>query len=121
MRVIITGSRKWTDREAIAEVLRELRDTGATLVSGACPTGADRIAEEIWDSWDLPIERHPADWYTYGKAAGPIRNQLMVNAGADLCIAFPLDWSRGTLDCIHRANAAGIPVRVTNQVTPISQ
>ena len=34
----------------------------------------------------------------------------MVNAGADLCLAFPLGESRGTRDCVRRADAAGIPV-----------
>jgi hypothetical protein len=36
----------------------------------------------------------------------------MVEAGADMCIAFDrtLEYSRGTKDCISQALAAGMPV-----------
>jgi hypothetical protein len=47
--------------------------------------------------------------------AGPVavarRNQAMVDAGADLCIALhrALGASKGTKDCAGRAVASGIP------------
>src|SRR5690606_30354012 len=55
------------------------------------------------------VVAYPADWRRHGRAAGPIRNQEMADAGADLCIAFP--GGRGTADMVRRARAAGIPVR----------
>lgn len=52
--------------------------------------------------------------FRYGKpnfsCAGLVRNQLMVDLGADICLAFPLPGSRGTWDCMGRAEAAGIKV-----------
>lgn len=54
-------------------------------------------------------EPHPADWSTHGKAAGPIRNQQMADARADLCLAFP--GGKGISDMVRRAERAGIPVR----------
>lgn len=116
-RLLITGSRAWTDQDTLVVALfrawEELgRPRDGVLVSGACPTGADRMAEEVWGRlWHFPIERHPADW-SKGKVAGPERNQKMVNLGADLCVAFPLPDSRGTRDCADRARRAGIPVHV---------
>lgn len=57
------------------------------------------------------VEAVPADWPTFGKAAGGIRNQVMVNRGADVCVGAPVPGrSKGTYDCMRRARAAGIPV-----------
>lgn len=109
-RILVTGSRDWTDREKVEEYLYLLSgEEGNVLVHGACPTGADRIADELTYAQPWTVERHPADW-TLGKAAGPLRNQAMVDLGADVCIAFLLPGSRGTVDCAARAEAAGIRV-----------
>ena len=116
-RILVTGSRNWTNRNIIKMALKYAwedlgLDPKTTLVSGACPTGADRIAEEEWESLGLPIERHPAGWSQHGRAAGPIRNQEMVDLGADVCLAFAMPDSRGTHDCIRRASDKGIPTQL---------
>jgi hypothetical protein len=59
----------------------------------------------------VPPEPYPADW-SFGKSGGPVRNQKMVDAGADVCLAFPLPDSTGTVDCMERARIAGIPTLV---------
>jgi len=111
-RVLVTGSRTWTDTQAIRDALAAVWGDGtAVLVSGACPGGADRLAEQCWTSWGGTVERHPADWDRYGRAAGPRRNTAMVALGADVCLAFPLGASPGTRHCMRMANAAGMPIR----------
>lgn len=108
-RILITGSRDWGDPWAIESALWEYAtDDTSVLVSGACPSGADRMAEEIWEGWGLAVERHPADWKRHGKAAGLIRNQEMVDLGADVCLAFRKNYSRGTTHCANAATMAGI-------------
>ncbi|MEQ4716112.1 hypothetical protein [Nonomuraea sp. B19D2] len=85
-----------------------------TVVHGGCPTGADAIAS-AWCgiAGDLNlnvIERvFEPDW-TRGRKAGPERNRRMVEAGADLVIAFNRNKSRGTSGTIALAVEAGIPV-----------
>lgn len=120
-RILITGSRHWDDPTPIADALTQAwEDLGrpgqVTLVHGDCPTGgADRLAATQATQRGWAVEAHPADWDTHGRAAGPLRNQKMVDLGADITLAFPGPNSRGTWDCIRRAQAEGIPVRT---VTP---
>lgn len=121
MRVLITGSRNWEGPAAeakIAEVLgaaqRFAEAVGSPLVvvHGDCPTGADAVADR-WarrrDQEGVLVDPHPAKWGTYGKGAGFIRNGIMVGEGADMCVAFWRDESKGTEDCLTRAQASNIP------------
>jgi YspA, cpYpsA-related SLOG family len=117
VRILITGSREWTDWRllhwALKDAARGVRWDEVTVVHGDCPSGADFFAGDFARCAGMTEERHPADWDKHGKAAGPIRNQEMVNAGADVCLAFfqPGAANRGTRDCASRAERAGIPVR----------
>lgn len=118
LRILVTGSRSWSDREHIAVALDQAwRDYGSpahvTLVHGKCPYGgADILAEEVAISRGWTPEPHEADFKGLGKKAGPLRNGVMVDLGADVVLAFPEEGSRGTWDCVAKARAAGIPVRV---------
>ena len=119
MRILITGSRTWTDEETIADALFGWAKYGTTpghlnfcrgitVVSGACPKGADAIAERIAESAGMNIERHPADWNKHGKRAGFVRNAEMVALGADVCLAFIKDGSKGATMTADLAERAGI-------------
>lgn len=112
MRVLVTGSRTWTDRAAIRRALQTHdHELVKTLVTGACPTGADRLAEEEARALGWTIETHPADW-TQGRSAGFRRNAHMVNLGANICLAFIRNSSRGATHTANLADQAGIPVRL---------
>lgn len=108
-RILVTGSRTWDDPAPIRAALEHWRQQlpGAVLVHGNA-RGADRIAADIWHSWGLTTEAHPADWDRFGRAAGPARNQAMVAAGAAVCLAFIRDASPGATGCAKLAEAASI-------------
>lgn len=82
--------------------------------------GADQIAGKWADhqhknglSKYVQHERYPADWEKYGRGAGPIRNQSMLDLGKPtLVVAFSNDFSKskGTLDMIKRSQKAEVPV-----------
>lgn len=111
MRVLVCGSRTWTDVEAIG---RELAcfpgDT--TIIHGAAK-GADAIAETIASQLGFKLLVFPAFWETEGRAAGPLRNLRMLAEGQpDLVLAFHKAGSKGTAHMIRAAEFAGIEVRI---------
>lgn len=119
--IMVTGSREWEDVSTISQALFNAfvelgADNETVLISGGCPTGADYIAERIWeDEMDLVVDQFPALWHEYGNSAGPIRNQQMVDTRPDIVLAFPKGESRGTRGAIRMAEKAGLDVRVFDE------
>lgn len=115
MRILITGSRDWTDATTIhMAIFHAFWGTGfpsdqITVVHGGA-RGADSLAGERAKSMGLNVEVHRADWNRHGRRAGYLRNAEMVGAGADVCLAFIKDESRGATMCANLAEKAGIPV-----------
>lgn len=119
-RVLVTGSRDWDNPKAVRDALWNTlisipANRQPVVVHGDCPTGADHTAK-MWvrtygNVFGAREEAHPANWNEHGKAAGPIRNAHMVSLGADICLAFIRNGSRGASHTVTLAEQAGIPVR----------
>jgi hypothetical protein len=135
MRILGTGSRDYDDRARVREGLQEAYrwalatkpgvDPDVTVVEGGNRgrrghRGADRLIREEAHALGWPVITVEAQWRKFGAAAGPIRNQVMVDMvpRADVCVAFPLADSVGTRDCMARAEATGIPVQDWSGVEP---
>lgn len=110
-RVLITGSRDWSDVSTIRALIDSLPMDTVVIVGDA--NGADKIARVYADERGLVCGVFYADWANHGKAAGPMRNQRMIDKGRPTeAHAFPLPDSRGTWDCVRRCETAGIPVTI---------
>lgn len=135
----ITGSRYWRDAVVIAERMDHFAQGHELVVvrHGKCPPrmvksgayvsweealrleaeygteflGADWLADRHAHQRGWQVEAVPADWARYGNRAGMVRNGEMVKMEpkADVWLGFLHPESRGTVDCLARAERALIP------------
>lgn len=120
----MTGSRHWTQSQVVYDALSEIyREHGEfVLVHGDCATGADAMAHHWYMMCRgvIPLgeDKFPAAWEARGRCAGPERNVRMIEAGADLVLAFPLPTGSGTQHTMMLAEAAGIEVVTFEERSP---
>ena len=114
MKVIIAGSRSFSDYDFLREVcdkyLKEL-NRDIEIVSGTA-NGADILGERYAKQKGFPIKKFPANW-ELGKKAGYLRNKEMAEY-ADGLIAFHDGTSRGTKHMIDLAKERNLKIRVIN-------
>lgn len=119
MRLLICGDRNWTDKDLIKSVLQSLNVKVDCIIEGEA-RGVDTLAREVAEELKIPVEGYPARWGECGRAAGPIRNQQMLDEGkSDAVLAFhdDIEKSKGTKDMINRARKAGVPVTLISHPT----
>lgn len=79
--------------------------------------GADRLARDWAIARGVPKQTFEAEWSRYGPAAGPIRNQRMLDEGKpDRVLAFP--GNIGTRDMMAKAGRAGVPITIVPLTVP---
>lgn len=108
VRVIIAGSRDIRDANAVYEAIKASGFSITTILSG-CATGVDTIGECYAKHYAIPVEKHPADWATNGRAAGPIRNDYMARH-ADALILVWDGKSRGSASMLRLAKERGLQI-----------
>lgn len=109
-RVLVCGGRDFKDSAFLQRELDKLNKLHSfeVLIEGDA-RGADRLAGEWAVSRGIENLKFPADWKKHGRAAGPIRNQRMLEEGKpDLVVAFP--GGRGTENMARQAGQRGLPV-----------
>lgn len=115
---IVCGGRDYDDYASVERALFDcLKECffNPTIVQGGA-SGADALARRWAAESSVPCITVPADWKRHGKAAGPKRNQRMLDEHAvDLVVAFP--GGRGTADMVRRAKARGVRVLVVESPT----
>ena len=110
MRLIIAGSRTFSDYQRLCQVLAPDRQHITQVITGGA-RDADQLGYR-W-AWKHAI-RHQlfrADWERFGRSAGIRRNHQMAQAG-DMLVAFHVNNSPGTAHMIACMRALGKPVVV---------
>lgn len=93
-----------------------LRLDGVVVIHG-CARGVDTIASTIAAMLGAELLPFAANWTRYGRAAGPIRNQQMIDEGLpNWVMAFhpDIDKSKGTADMVRRAVKANILCQIVD-------
>lgn len=113
-RVIIAGSCSFADYDLLQSkcdsILSQKRVTHNIVVVSGTARGADTLGEQYAQERGYGLQRFPADWQQYGRAAGPIRNRQMAD-NADALICFWNGHSPGAKNMILTARKKGLPVR----------
>lgn len=131
-RLLITGSRNWTNLTILTRTLDLLTQgkEDVVIVHGAAK-GADLMAARWAEANHLRVEAHPVtkdEWDTNPRSAGILRNVRMVNLGAECCAAFAMPCTRvrcnrpephvshGTEHCLRAAQHAGIETHLVTEM-----
>lgn len=121
MRILVCGSRTFTDGQFVWDVLRAYKAHGVDVVITGMAKGADTHAVNWANANHVTLHEYPADWKKHGKKAGVLRNQVMLEDGEpDVVLAFvdkPLEESKGTADMVRRAMRANVPTYVLQRLT----
>ena len=113
--VLVCGGRYYDNAVAVHGALANIdRVHGVNrIVTGGCG-GADALGEEWAEMHDVSVSTYIPNWVRHGKAAGPLRNQEMLEKEKpDLIIAFP--GGKGTADMVRRGRKAGVEVLEINE------
>lgn len=113
MRLGIVGCLDFTDYARLCqEVEKWCTEIGTIsgIVSGGAK-GADTLGRQYAEEHGLEMIEHLPDWKKYGRAAGPLRNKLIVE-DADAVIAFWDFEDRGTKSTIDLTRKAGKRLRI---------
>lgn len=72
--------------------------------------GADRLAKWWAEASKIPHTPYPAQWARYGRAAGAIRNQQMLDSEPEIKFVIAFPGGSGTADMVERAVENGVQV-----------
>jgi hypothetical protein len=107
MKLIIAGSRDFTDYSLLKAKVRQFCAGVKPIIISGCARGADRLGERYAREHGLELIQMPADWEEFGNAAGFVRNEDMLLK----CDAVLLFWdgkSKGTQHMARLAIKRGI-------------
>jgi hypothetical protein len=108
MKLAIAGSRYFNNYDLLLKYMGLfLFENIEEIISGGA-AGADSLGERYAIYYHIPVKRFLAEWSKYGKSAGFIRNQLIVD-NCDMLLVFWDGKSAGTADTIAKAKKAKKP------------
>lgn len=112
MRIAIVGSRTFGNLDLVKDYVMGLPMDDAVISGGA--EGVDQMAIKTAKTRGMGIRTFLPEWKTFGKTAGAIRNQQIVEY-ADRVVAFWDKASKGTKITIDMAVKAEKPVNIFDE------
>ncbi len=130
--VVVAGGGRaldWPSDQVAAALLQATAGRPVALLLHGGARGADRLIEQAARSLAWPVEVIGAEWGRYGRAAGPLRNGLLLRRALDeatpvqasvLVVAFP--GAAGTASLVRQARhliaADGEPIALVEIQPP---
>lgn len=113
MKTIIAGTRTITDPYLLEKAIAASGFAITEVVYGGA-RGVDELGKQWAERQNppIPVATFDADWDLYGKKAGPIRNQLMVDY-AQAAVVLWDEKSDGTADLLRRVRAEGLRLHLS--------
>jgi len=117
--IAIVGSRDFSDYEMMKDRFitieggfeKEIKNPSEYCIVSGGARGADKLAEKLAGELNINTLIFNADWETYGKKAGYLRNQQIIEK-ADLVLAFWNSESKGTKHSIDLAIKHNKPIYI---------
>lgn len=111
MKILVCGGREFDNWGQLVYTLDYEfgeHDSDSLVIQGGAK-GADFLGRVYAKNRGISQVEYPADWKTHKWAAGPIRNQQMLDEGKpDKVVAF--EGGKGTADMVARARDQGFNV-----------
>lgn len=122
MRLLICGGRHYNDWPMFNRVMLSFyRQTFVGLIEVVIhgdAAGADTMAKRWAREHGIPDIACPADWESYGRSAGHVRNrEMLVEHKPHAILAFP--GGRGTTSMVVMAQRAGLPVFYARKIDSV--
>ena len=114
MKVLVSGGRTYSNYRVVKHTLDNIDKQSliTNLIHGGAK-GADSLGDRWAKENNVDIKVYKPDWNKYGKAAGVLRNQEMLDIEhPDIVVSFP--GGNGTMDMRRRANQMGIKLLIVN-------
>lgn len=111
--IAVIGSRNFSDYPFFAEKLEHLLQnlSDYSFVSGGTKSGGDFLIKRYSKENNFKLVEHLPDWELHKKAAGVIRNKLIINDATHV-IAFWDGTSRGTANSLKLAEKRNLPIKI---------
>lgn len=113
--LVVSGSRTWTDDRPIRRVLYPLIGKKIMVRHGGC-RGVDMLADAVAREFGFEVDVMAADWYLYGRSAGPRRNRAMLDKEPHpkfaLLFHHRIERSKGTRDMLKAVLERGLRFRL---------
>lgn len=108
MKLAIVGSRDYSDIEQARKIFKNFFKAHTKEIISGGADGADSIGASLASENDITLTEHRPDWQKHGKAAGMVRNKLIID-DCHMVLAFWDGKSKGTANSLGHARRQGKP------------